>query len=522
MRTPTPPQTRSSQRTLIAAALMAVLPQFGWAINPTWTGALTGSTNDISHTWTGTTSNWSGGVIPTTAGDNVTFANTLTGNLTVFLGGAVTVGSITGLDTNNEINLQNGTGGSLTFDTGSLAVPTIDVSARTGGVGLLLFATVNGSNGLSITGSATTEIRFNGSTNWAGFSGGLTITQGVLSLQADTGSNTVLPTDERITLGTLGTANFNLNNRNATVGSLAGTASSYIYNSVVASPRTLTVGDASTDAVFAGTIGMQSAGTNVNAMGFAKQGSGTQTVSGSVVGLTTVSVNASGGRLVLSGSNSYAGQTTVDNLGTLIVSGTHNQGTGVDAGRYIINSGGTLGGTGTILLSDTTNVTSGLSIAGVFSPGLNGTIGNLTVSAANSARRAIAFETGGTLAIDLDTGFAADRITLIGGTSVNDVTFLSNVINFSDLSGGALANGQYLLFDGNAATAYGGLTVDGGGYITAGLSIGSGLSAYAGSTLQVIGNDIVLNVVPEPGTAGLVGLGLFGVMGWVRRARRTA
>lgn len=516
----------SPKKTLVAAAAVAsLLPQLAQAVDATWTGALTGNTNDVTHTWTGTTTNWSTGTIPTTAGDNITFANNLSGNLTVFLGGAVTAGTITNLDTNNEINIQNGTGGSITFDTGSVTVPSINVSARTGGVGLLLFATVNGTNGLSITGSPTTEIRVNGSTNWAGFSGGLTITQGVLSLQADTGSNTVLPTDERLTLGTVGTTNFNLNNRNATIGSLAGTSSSFIYTSVAASSRTLTVGDSSTDANFAGTIGMNSSGANLNVMGFAKQGTGTQTVSGSIVGLTTVTVNTSGGTLLLSGSNSYTGQTTVNSLGTLIVSGTHNQGTGANAGRYIVNSGGTLGGNGAILLSDTSGGLTGMSVSGVLSPGqagISGGIGNLTINATNSVRSALAMEAGGTFSFQLDAGLASDRITVIGGAQASDVFFTNTVINFSDLTGGSLAAGQYLLVDGDAATGYSGLTVDGGGFITAGLTIGTGLGDYTGSTLQLVGNDIVLNVVPEPSTMGLLGLGLCGAAGWFRRSRRLA
>lgn len=519
MRTTQYPGTPSTRATLFAAAALALLlPQFASATDATWTGATGGGTQN----WQ-TATNWSSNpTIPSVAGDTATFGNILTANTTLQLNGAVTLGSLTALDTNNEINLQNGTGGSLTFDTGSVTVPTIN-SSRAGGVGILLYATVSGTNGLTITGTPTTEIRFNGNTNWAGFSGGLTIAQGVLSLQADTGSNTVLPTDERLTLGTTGTTNFNINNRNATIGSLAGTSSSFIYNSVVASSRTLTFGDASTDANFAGTIGMSSSGANINAMAIAKQGAGTQTISGSVVGLTQVTVNASGGTLVMSGSNSYNGLTTVNNLGTLIVSGTHNQGTGANAGRYIVNSGGTLGGGGLIMLSDTNAGTTGLSITGALSPGqtgINGGIGNLTINGTNSVRAALAMETGGTFSYQLNAGLTSDRLTIIGGAAPQDVFFNNNVINFSDLTAGSLTSGAYLLIDGDANTAYSGLTTDGGGFVTAGLTIGTGLESYSGSTLQLVGSDIYLNVVPEPSAVVLVGLGLAGVLGWARRSRR--
>jgi hypothetical protein len=37
------------------------------------------------------------------------------------------------------------------------------------------------------------------------------------------------------------------------------------------------------------------------------------------------------------------------------------------------------------------------------------------------------------------------------------------------------------------------------------------------ATLTVQGNDLVLNVVPEPSTATLLGAGVLGLVGWVRR-----
>jgi hypothetical protein len=475
------------------------------ATDSTWVGA-SGSGQD----WQ-TVTNWSTNpTIPNGAGDSATFGNTLTSNTTVLLNGGVTLGSLTNLDTNNEINIQNGTGGSITFDTGTATVPTIDVSARTGGVGILLYATVNGSNGLKITGSTTTEIRFNGSTDWSGFSGGLTIAQGVLSLQADATGNKVLPTDERLTLGTTGTTNLNLNNRPATVGSLAGTSSSYIYNSQAASSRTLTVGDTSTDADFAGTIGQKSDASSMNAMAFAKQGTGTQTVSGSIVGLTTVSVNA--GTLVLSGATiSTTGNTTISSGATLTISNTVSQGVGANAGRIFVNSGATLTGSGTLALSDTNAGSTGLSVTGDTKPGGDGTIGTLTLDGTNSVRAVAAFESGSTFTFDLGAGLTSDTIA-ITGAQASDMYFQgSNVLNFNDLTGGSLSIGSYTLFTSDASSSY----VNFGN-----LSIGSGLSGYSAS-LQQSGNDIVLNItaVPEPNTWALVG-GFLGVAAVYRRIRR--
>ena len=490
------PRTTSVRFLALSLGLtVAGFTQQASATDSTWAGAFGGTQN-----WQ-TATNWSTNpTIPSSAGDTATFSSSLNANTTVQLNGTVTLGSLTSQSTTNELNIQNGTGGSITFNTGSATVPTINLS-RSSGVGLLLYATVNGSNGLTIIGTTTTEIRVNGSTNWAGFSGGLTIARGYVTLQADAnGTNTTLPTDERLTLGTVGTTNFNLNNRPATVASLVGTSSSYIYNSTASSSRILTVGDASTDAVFAGTIGQKSDGTSVNDMKLAKQGAGTQTISGSIVGLTTVDVNTNGGTLILNGSNSYSGTTTVNSGGRLLVNGTHAP--SANSGRYLVLAGSTLGGTGTIKPYDTTGSLTGLSIAGVTSPGnpsVNGGIGTLTIDGSNSTRAVVAFEGAGTWAMQLGAFGTGDKIALVNGQT-NDVFFNNNVINFTDTTSGNLAGGQYVLFSADVANTYSGLTKDGSGFITAGLTIGSGLSAYSGSTLQVVGNNIVLNLnAPAPG-----------------------
>ena len=97
---------------------------------------------------------------------------------------------------------------------------------------------------------------------------------------------------------------------------------------------------------------------------------------------------------------------------------------------------------------------------------------------------------------------ANDKVALVNGQT-NDISFSNNTINFTDTTTGGLSTGQYVLFTADVANAYSGLTVGGSGNITAGLTVGTGLSSYSNLSLQVVGNNIVLNLTaptgPPPG-----------------------
>jgi hypothetical protein len=143
-------------------------------------------------------------------------------------------------------------------------------------------------------------------------------------------------------------------------------------------------------------------------------------------------------------------------------------------------------------------------------------LGTLTIdSLLTSAANVLSIASGGRFTFELNGGLQSDRIALINGAA-GDISFGgNNIIDFTDLSLGTLAAGNYRLFTADTANAFTGFE---------NLMIGVGLEAYPGANLAQINNDIVLVIVPEPGSlVALVG-GAAMLIGWRgrSRAKRTA
>ena len=503
-------------RVCVAGAIAGVVPATqAWAVDGTYVGG-TGNYSD--------TTKWTGGTVATGSGATATVNLGTSGNTAITLDAAQTIGSLVLTGSTGQSFSLAGAGTTLTLDNGA-STPTFLLNTYFGkgyqfGTGGLTLA---GTNGLSVNTGSNTFALLNG-LSWTGFSGTLTITNtagGTGTIDPQAGS--LLPSTSDLNLSVTGSNAVQLglfSGRNQTIGALIGTAATYLENNSTSATNTiLTIGNNNDSGTFAGTIGKAGTGTGsgtafASNIGITKVGTGTETFTGT----------------------SYAGGTTTINAGTLLVDGTHTAtitttgnaaattGTG---GLYAVNSTGTLGGTGTIRPFDT--VGGGFAMAvnagGVVSPGdptVNNGIGTLTLDNTASLKTVLGFDsTTASLAFDLGAGLTSDKIALIGNTTnaYAEVGFDSTVINFTDKTSGALAAGQYVLFSGDAATNYSGLTEDGSGDITAGLTIGTGLSAYS-ATLQQVGTNIVLNVAtPEPASLGMLGLGAITLL---RRSRRRA
>ncbi len=221
-------------------------------------------------------------------------------------------------------------------------------------------------------------------------------------------------------------------------------------------------------------------------------------VSKALAGVGAALTKDTAGTVTLSGTNTYTGATTV-NAGTLLIDGSLAAGSAVSVG-----ASGTLGGSGTI--NGTTTV------AGTLSPG-NST-DTLTIN------NNVSIIDGGALAIEINgttAGSDYDRLAITGTSPTFSLTDTNNLelslgytpsiddlFFITTLTGSNAISGVFEELNGVATT----LTQDSifsfGGYSWQISYTGDlGSNAFSGA-----GNDLALQVIPEPSTAllGLLGL----------------
>jgi autotransporter-associated beta strand protein len=303
---------------------------------------------------------------------NFSWPSNYTGG-TVLLGGTLALGSVNANDAGLGTGPITFNGGTLSlFDWNGNNLPgsgTLPNNLVVNGNGTIL-APQRGTIAGSVTGSGNLTLsipylRTDLTGDWSQFYGQLNVittssSSGDLRLHQTTG----LPLGA-ISLGAKTQAYYTgtvaTNGTSISIGELSGVAGTFLRGGTTANATlTWTIGGRNSNATFAGTITEQFNGTlTSNITGINKVGDGTWTLSGtnSYLGPTTVTA----GTLLVSGTLGNTSTVDVKNGGTLTLSGGS-----ITAPLVLIESGGALGGSGTLngplVNNGTVNVGSGQTI----------------------------------------------------------------------------------------------------------------------------------------------------------------
>ena len=408
------------------------------SVNATLSGVLSGSgtlTKSGASTLTLSGSNTHSGAVSLTAG-----GLTLSGGSAIGNNSAVTQSASTTLTLSSDETIGSLAGtGSVVLNAGLTTGSDNTSTTYAGAISGLFGLTKAGSGTLTLTGNNT----YTGATTVS--AGGLTLNRvggaldGNTSVAVASGATLTLTADETIDAlsgaGTvaLGTSalTIGINGTSSTFSgaitgsgtltldgggtfTLSGTNSGQGWGMQVLSGGTVSIaGDANlgsgTVQLNDGTLSVTSAGTIDNAItlgasaGSISVGSGLAVSLSSAIGGTGALTKTGSGALILSGSNNYAGTTTVS-AGTLSVNGSTTSATTVASGATLAGSG-ILGG----------NVT--VQSGGTLSPG--NSAGTLTVNGN------LQMNAGSTLAVEINgttAGTQYDQVVVNGTVNVSGVT----------------------------------------------------------------------------------------------------
>jgi fibronectin-binding autotransporter adhesin len=500
--------------------------------------------------------------------------NTTSGNSLV-MGGGGTLAFDLGA-TSDQILLSSGTA-SVTGNTtvnitslGSLSGTTQTlISAAGGGLGTTGFTlgTITGSTGiytlslnetnnnlfLNETGSGAVTAAF-----WSGANGSAwNTTSPTTNFNTDPGSDTPTSAVPSSVTNVTFTATGAINSAATTLGQ------DFTINSLTFNTTGVGIGGSNTLTILGG-----NANGNTLGNGITSTGSGTNTISSAVAlgssqtwtansgnTLTVSGLVSDGGKayslttagsgqvsLTHSSGNTYTGGTTVS-AGTLLVSNGSGSATGT--GAVAVSAGATLSGNGIIAPTGTNGIS--LASGGNLTPGGVQTSVPFTGTPGTTANGSLTLNTAGTtagstilnitsanltFALGAGNATSGSQIIVTGGVA-NTIAFSgSSTAIINDLVGAQLTlNQEYVVIDGDDTT-YTGLTFGGtnslGTLITGGLNLVAPNTAgnfysqwYNTSQLYLNGDNIEVEVVPEPSTWALM-LGGLSVLVFYQRRKRGA
>jgi autotransporter-associated beta strand protein len=491
------------------------------------TGTLTLATGDTIGTAIAGTAGQSAIV---TTGSAVT-AGAVTVNIYGIPGGTVTTGA------NNLITAGNGLTGATSYTLGKVFNDTnftvtgltdtaTAVSITVANTSALTSAYWEGSTVSGVTGiwAASNGLATGGSSNWVSTAGGSAqaLVPGPTANVFISGNTPLTSSPTNSVLG----ANMSINSLTIqdTTNGLSLSADGNTLTIEAGSGTGITMNSGVPASTIAAPVALGANQTWTN-----NSTTGALTVSGVVSGASSLTT-AGAGTTVLSGANTYSGGTIVSS-GTLQLSNGSGSATG--SGSVSVANNAAISGAGIInpTGASTVNIASGgIIVAGGIS-GSSATPG-LTINAAgNTVGAGFVTVSGAVFNIYLGASNSAGTLNLTNSFASEVSGLGGNTFNFTDLTAGSLAPGEYTLIqsDDSASNPFTSLTP---GTLT-GFTL-NGLSAYsgAGDTVQLELNQVasdsndyaiqldILTAVPEPSTWAMLFAGTVMLVCGQRTRRR--